>query len=159
MIRGALFFAGVVLPAICFAVGFPEDLEWQSGRLDAYAGILLWHVPVIPLYWFLLYSMISMSLVVLRPGRFDNNVFVRFGIFSGVLVAAEYWVVFQIAVCDGPGLVLVCMLSLLAMVVPAGILWLEALLKRKYGHAYISITLLVVGIFLAPATLAVCAWC
>jgi hypothetical protein len=151
MIRGALFFAGVVLPVICFAVGFPGGPEWRSGGLDAYAQILLWHVPSLPLYWFLLYSMVSMGLVVLRPGRFDNNAFIRFGVFSGVLVAAEYWVVFQVAVCDGPGLVLVCMLSVLAVLVPAGILWLDTLLIRKYGYAYVSIALLIVVVLLGPS--------
>jgi hypothetical protein len=91
------FLAGVVLPFICLVLGFPLLPDWQSGTPDAYAQLLLSHLASMPLYPFLLYSMVSMVLLLANPARFCENVWVRFGIFNGVFVAAEYWLIFQVA--------------------------------------------------------------
>ena len=93
----ATLFAGVVLPLICFAISYPDRPDWQSGQPTAYAQLLLAHKESAPLYPFLLYCMTSMVLLFANPARFRENAWVRFGIFSGVLVAAEYWVLFQVA--------------------------------------------------------------
>ena len=93
----ATLFAGVVLPLICFAISYPIRPEWQSGQPTAYAQLLLAHKESVPLYPFLLYCMTSMVLLFAAPARFRENAWVRFGIFSGVLVAAEYWLLFQVS--------------------------------------------------------------
>ena len=93
----ATLFAGVVLPLICFAISYPDRPDWQSGQPTAYAQLLLAHKESAPLYPFLLYCMTSMVLLFANPARFRENAWVRFGIFSGVLLAAEYWVLFQVA--------------------------------------------------------------
>ena len=92
----AQLFAGVILPLICLVMSFPDRPDWQSGS-PAYAQLLLSYKPSMPLYPFLLYSMTSMVLLFARPARFRENALVRLGIFSGVLLAGEYWLIFQVA--------------------------------------------------------------
>lgn len=65
--RLAFLFAGVVLPAICFLIGFPDSPSWQSGNLEDYAQLLLLHKPSRALYPFLLYNMTCMTLLVFAP--------------------------------------------------------------------------------------------
>ena len=98
-----LTFAGVVLPLVCFAISFPGRPEWQSGNTSDYAQLLLSRKCSAPMYPFLLYCMTCMFLVVWQPARFANRFCVRMGIFFGVLVAAEYWFVFQAALPGSPG--------------------------------------------------------
>jgi hypothetical protein len=93
----ALTFAGAVLPLICFAISFPERPRWQSGRYEEYAKLLLSHAGSAPQYPFLLYSMVCLVLLVWRPERWRDRSVVRLGIYLGVLLAAEFWVVFHTA--------------------------------------------------------------
>ncbi|MGO8690269.1 MAG: DUF6688 family protein [Thermoguttaceae bacterium] len=170
VVRAALFFAGVVLPSVCFLLVNLDGPEWQSGRLIDYAGLLLSCPPSLPLWPLLLYCMISMSLVVFRPARFCKSNVVRFGIFSGVLIAAEYAAILEV-LCYGEfasiSPVLPLVLFVLAAVVPMGILWLDSHVADKYGHAYLSMAIAVIGLFLGVVTrgigfevaLIVCIWC
>ena len=57
-VGGIKLFAGVILPLVCFVISLPDRPDWQSGTLDAYAQLLLSHRASLPLYPFLLYSMI-----------------------------------------------------------------------------------------------------
>lgn len=151
----ALMFTGVVLPIICFLISFPERPEWQSGNLQDYAQLLLAHKPASPLYPFLLYNMTCMTLLVCNPGRFVKSFVVRLGVYTGVLLALQYWLVFVIAL-GGTGpeeLLTVGFYSLLAVVVPWAGGWLIALLFRKFGEVlFILIALLtVLGVILVWA--------
>lgn len=110
---------GVILPFICFGISFPDRPDWQSGTLDAYAKLLLSHGASMPIYPFLLYSMTSMVLLFANPARYRENAWVRFGIFSGVLVAAEYWLIFQFAFAES--ILWEVIVSLLAAFLPWGI--------------------------------------
>jgi hypothetical protein len=121
-VGGAQILAGVILPIICLAISYPSRPPWQSGTVDAYAKLLLAHRASSPLYPFLGYSMISMVLLFADPARFRRNVLVRFGIFSGVLLAAEYWLIFQAAM-GGWGLILPAIVSLLGACILGGLLW------------------------------------
>ncbi|HYW80902.1 MAG TPA: DUF6688 family protein [Thermoguttaceae bacterium] len=93
-VRTLLIMAGVVLPVICFVIGFPEAPDWQSGSLSDYAKLLLRRPSYAPLYPFLLYSMVCLTLVVRNPAKWSKAFFVRLGIYGGVLIALEYWVLF-----------------------------------------------------------------
>ena len=84
----------------------------------------------LPLYPFLLYCMTSMVLLFVKPARFRDSAFVRIGIFSGVLIAAEYWLVFQFALRAYPGLA--SHLLVLAAFLPWGIWQFLGLLFGKY---------------------------
>jgi len=159
-VGGGQLFGGVVLPVICFAISFPDRPDWQSGNLDAYAQLLLSHTASIPLYPFLLYSMSSMVLLSANPARFQENAFVRLGVFSGVLVAAEYWLVFQFAM-SGPFIAQV-ILSALAAFLPWGIWRIFRLLHGKYREWMIGIAIIVLFLLAAasfPVAVFACLWC
>ncbi len=149
VVRAPLVFAGVVLPVVCFLViNLPR---FDPHMAPGHATLLMMYPASLALSPFLLYSMISMWLVVFRPGEFDRNNFLRFGVFSGVLTAAEYCAIFHSVfwyVSETLAFAAAfCMVSALAVLLPMGILWLDIRMARKYGLAYISLTLAaIVGI-------------
>jgi hypothetical protein len=101
-------FAGVVVSLACFVCARLNSLpgpDWQSGSLSDYAMLLLTPRASEPLYPFLLYSVTCMTLLFAQPTRFRRYFLVRFGIFTGLLVAAEYWLI--LAVTTGGGLILI----------------------------------------------------
>ncbi len=144
----ALMFTGVVLPFICFAISFPSGPEWQSGNLYDYAQLLLAHKPASPLYPFLLYNMTCITLLVCNPGRFVKSFVVRLGVYTGVLLALQYSLVFVIALGDtGPEELLTAGLcSLLAVVVPWAVGWLIVFLFRKFGAVLLILIALLTGL-------------
>jgi hypothetical protein len=120
--------AGILLPAVCFAIGFPDRPSWQSGRLSDYAQLLLSHEASLPLYPLLLGCMLSLGLLAWDPARHSGNGWIWLGIFSGVVLAIEYWFVFQMAIGGSGDLdrwfvlvgqcVLAAVFSVLAVVIP-----------------------------------------
>lgn len=162
LIRGAWLFAGVVLPLVCFLISYPEGPSWQSGGLNAYAQLLLSRNPSLAQYPFLLFSMTCMVLLVLRPERFWNSTFVRLGIYAGVLVATEYWLVFQFACCDAAHIALPVIFSAVAVFVPWALGRILDVLVRKSGYEMLWL----IGILVAVPFLLffwlvifVCLWC
>jgi hypothetical protein len=95
--RGLALFAGVILPAICFFFGCPNRPLWQSQKISDYAQLFLSHAGSAPFYPLLLYNMASMVLMVCHPHRYLHNVWVRWGIYSGVAVALGFWGLFMVA--------------------------------------------------------------
>ena len=171
-LRAVFLFTGVVLPFLCFSIGYPEGPEWQSGAISDYAQLLLTHKPSIPLYPFLLYNMTSMTLVLVAPDRFGKNSLVRFGIYTGVPLAAGYWVVFQIATemlfGESPwhvfsGLLWRGFWSLLAVLVPVGIVLMLRPLTRRFDKTLawsLPMALMVLPLmFVWPLGLFVCLFC
>lgn len=172
LVKAALLFTGVVLPFFCFLIGFPAGPDWQSGSFSDYAQLLLSHKPSIPLYPFLIYNMTSMTLAVVAPDRFGKKSLVRFGIYTGVPLAVGYWAIFQIAtdmVVDASSWRIVSSLlwrvfgSLLAVLVPIGLVLLLRFLARKFDISNIlSIGVaVVVCLFASTGSMAVfvCALC
>ena len=98
-LRFAWIFAGVILPLVCFAIGYPHR-GVQANELSGYAELLLSHEASLPLYPLLLGCMVSMALLAWRPARFAENGWVCAGIFSGTVLTLEYWAVFQVALSD-----------------------------------------------------------
>ncbi len=118
-----------------------------------------------PLYPFLLFSMISMVLLFANPARFRENALVRFGIYSGVLLAAEYWLVFQAAI-GGSSMVLPAILS----AITAFILWgvwkfLRFLFLMNPGwtvggtFALLLVSVMVGSWIVIPIAILACLWC
>jgi hypothetical protein len=127
--RSLFLFTGVILPAICFSLGFPEQPDWQSGEASAFAELYLSHKGSMPFYPLLLYNMASMSLLVSNPQRFVAKVWVRFGVYSGVAVAIGFWGLFFTALnSGGPGSMAAQFMSevffsLLGIVVPWAVIY------------------------------------
>lgn len=141
--RAAFMFTGVVLPIICFAISLPDPPEWQSGNLQDYAQLLLAHKPSVPLYPFLLYNMTCMTLLVFAPGRFVKSFVVRFGIYTGVLLAVQYWVVFVIALAGDANpfaaVSAAALYSSLAVFIPSLIACGLVLLLRRFGWTILGL--------------------
>jgi hypothetical protein len=100
LLRCAWGFAGIFLPFVCFAIGFPDRPRWQSGNARDYAALIMSHWPSLPMYPFLLFSMSSLAPLIARPVHFAKSRWIWLGIFSGVILSIEYWIVFVLAVND-----------------------------------------------------------
>lgn len=94
--RFTLFVHGVILPAIllCMSLGGQSPLgeaPWQSGELRVYVAMLLqpvgwlWFTPMI------LYAMVSLGTWTIKPDM-EQKIWVRVGIYIGVLLALHYMV-------------------------------------------------------------------
>jgi hypothetical protein len=97
LLRFAWVIAGIILPAICFAIGYPDQPSWQSGSVGAYAKLLMSHEASLPLYPLLLYSMGCLAMLTGRPAHYAKSGWIWLGVFSGVVIAVEYWSLFVAA--------------------------------------------------------------
>ena len=86
--------AGVVLPTVWLVAAGAGLLSILAppGRLCDYVGILLEFGPSGPFYPFLIYCMASMLCTALWPEKFSSWFLVRFGIYTGVILASQYFV-------------------------------------------------------------------
>jgi len=149
LVQGTWLFAGVVLPFFCFLISFPDGPSWQSGQWSAYAQLLLSHRASLPQYPFLAFCMICLGLLVVHPARFWHHPVVRFGIYTGVLVAAEHWLVFLVAAGGDMAVVQFVLLSGAAVLVP-WLVWriLMFLVRESRQDAAVFVVILfVVGAF------------
>jgi hypothetical protein len=126
--RALALFAGVILPVICFSLSYPEQPIWQSQRITDYAQLFLTHAGSAPFYPLLFYNMASMILMICRPRRYLHNVWVRWGIYSGVAVALGFWVLFMLAVGDNVAFML--SLGVFFSLLSAAVFWGLMLLMR-----------------------------
>lgn len=94
MAQWIFFYTGMLVPVICFIFGYPEQPDWQAGTFAAYAQLYLSHKGSMAFYPLLFYNVVSMGLILYHPDRFVQNAFVRFGIFSGVVVALGFFMLF-----------------------------------------------------------------
>lgn len=92
--RMVLFVLGVVLPIVPFAAvessRTPLTVEWQSGKVTDYIGMLLGGPPARPFYPLLLLSMASLAAVLIRPAWGIRHSWLRWGVYSGVPLALQY---------------------------------------------------------------------
>lgn len=95
--RTLFLLTGVIVPLVCFVLGYPEKPDWQSGSASAFAELYLSHKGSMPFYPLLMYNMASMALLVFNPRRFIDKFWVRFGVYSGTIVALGFWVLFALA--------------------------------------------------------------
>ena len=79
-----------VLPILAFWATEVFKPEWQSGELSDY--IILFLFPEASLVFFLLlaYSIICYLLLLIAPTRYSQLFFIRFGIYTGFLLALQY---------------------------------------------------------------------
>ena len=99
--KPAFLLSGVILPLICLAIGVPDMRFWKSDNPADYAELLLAHKSSAPLYPFFIYNMICMTLLVVRPVRYAKIFIVRLGIYTGLVLALQYWLLFGISLMQG----------------------------------------------------------
>jgi hypothetical protein len=130
LLRCAWGFAGVFVPLVCFAIGFPDRPRWQSGNPRDFAALMLSHWPSLPMYPLLLFSMVCLWLLAGWPAHFAKSKWIWLGIFSGAVLAFEYWIVFVLAVSDTAALDIVrdYIVALVLSGVAVGLPWVGCLL-------------------------------
>ncbi len=155
--RVGFLFTGVAVPVFCFSAGAAGlaanfwSQPWQSGSPRMYIGLLLgWKASSI-VYPFLIYSMASMALLVVRPVRFSKMFVIRFGIFTGVWIALQYSVICWIFFFGYPSWAVVyeegfaLFYVLLAVFAPWSIVWLVHRLAKKHGRVRVWSIAVVLG--------------
>ncbi len=86
---------GVALAAITFGIaelngGRPMMVEWQSGEIQDYIGMLLGGVPARPFYPFIFFAGAAMIALVKNPEVLGRRLWVRAGLVIGVVIGAQY---------------------------------------------------------------------
>ncbi len=79
-----------VMPIFSFSMVHVMKPEWQSGRLSDYAILFLFPEASLFLLPLLSSSIICYLLLLIDPVRFAPKVPVRFGVYTGVLLALHY---------------------------------------------------------------------
>jgi hypothetical protein len=140
VLRFAGVYAGVLVPAVCLLwsiAGYPGGPDWQSGRLGDYAKLFLSARSGWPFFPLLVYSMYGMLLVCgsPRPAWYARRFAVRFAVYTGVVLAAQFTVIMFLSVAlDGPKVAVQALIGGLAgTAVPAAGLMLFDFLARRYG--------------------------
>jgi len=98
----------IVVPAVCFGMSRSsntpiDSMAWQSGP-ERYFEILLGRDVTTYFYPFALYSMLSALSLLIQPARFGRFFIIRFGIYSGTLLAAHFS---ALLLFEGSGLIVV----------------------------------------------------
>ena len=119
-----LYGAGIlVLPGLAFFGMTVAKPDWQSGRNNAYAALLLNPQAALLFFPLLIYAVVSLWLVLIRHERFGSMFAVRFGIYTGILLAFQYMLVAAVflpySLATGLGVVVVY--------------WLAKKIGRRFG--------------------------
>ena len=89
-----------ILPVFSFwAIQFLKP-EWQSGELTAYLALLLQPEASILFLILLTYSIVCYILLLINPNRYSQLVAIRFGIYSGALLALQYTIILLLYLID-----------------------------------------------------------
>ncbi len=79
-----------VIPALAFWGTNVLKPEWQSGEFSDYLALLLTPEASLVFLFLLAYSVICYLLLLVAPARFSQSFLIRFGIYTGVLLAFQY---------------------------------------------------------------------
>ena len=84
--------AVIVIPLPIFAFICAEVMkpEWQSGKISDYALLLLNPQAALLFFPLLVYPALSLVLFLIHPVRYGSMLIIRFGIYTGVLLALQY---------------------------------------------------------------------
>jgi len=143
----------LILPGLAFFGMSVAKPDWQSGRINDYAALLLNPQAALLFFPLLIYAIVSLWLVLIRYERFDSLFVVRFGIYTGILLAFQYMLV---AAVFFP-------YSLAAGLVVVVVYWLAKKIGRRFGawvgmvFVLLIFSLVPVAIFRPPSALSIAA--
>lgn len=80
----------VIMPILAFWATELFKPEWQSGEFTAYLILLLFPEASLLFFFLLAYSIVCYCLLLIDEARYSQLHFVRFGIYTGVLLALQY---------------------------------------------------------------------
>ncbi|MEN9563276.1 MAG: hypothetical protein RIR73_1520 [Chloroflexota bacterium] len=114
----------VVAPILNFTLIDLLKPEWQDGRFVSY--IYLFLLPEASIWFFMLlaYTIISYLLLLLAEERFAVYFFIRFGIYSGMLLALQYSILsFAASVTASPAFLIIPLAYVAPLFVPRIFQW------------------------------------
>jgi len=79
----------IILPVVCFSLSSVLKPEWQSGNLQIMLRCCSYRDRKIFLST-LLYATLCIALLLIAPERFAPRFIVRFGVYTGTLLALQY---------------------------------------------------------------------
>lgn len=94
-----------VLPIFSFSMVHVMKPEWQSGKLSDYMILFLFPEAALFIFPLLAYSIICYLLLLINPSRFASLFLIRFGVYSGVLLALHFNVAVLLSLELSPWLV------------------------------------------------------
>jgi hypothetical protein len=143
-------FTGILLPLWCFIVAFggcPDEPTWQSGLFSDYVTFLLSGPVHYAFYPFLLYSLISLSLLLINPNYFISFFAVCFGIYTGIILALQFSII--MGMVFELGIVGWLLFILIIICLPLVLYWIAKKVIRKLGkkRGWLSIVgLILIGL-------------
>ena len=149
-VRLAFLYAGVILPFICHLMTVqspPDAASYRSGSLDDKLSFTLSGPVGSVFYPLMVYPMFSLTLLLFREKRFASDLIVRFGIYTGMPVAAWYCAMLGLVLTDVPELLSwqwlrVLLVVALAIVVPMlvwGVIRLALWVRRRLGIPWYAV--------------------
>jgi hypothetical protein len=96
-----------VLPIFSFSMTHVLEPEWQSGNLSDYAILFLFPEAALFVIPLLIYSIICYLLLLINTPRFAPIFTVRFGVYTGALLALHFSIAILLALEPSPWLVLI----------------------------------------------------
>lgn len=103
---------GLILTWACFHFGFAFDPRWQSGKFSDYVAIMFMPVGTWPFWIFIVYSFICMMALFSSAEKSSRYIWVRIGLYNGVIVSLQYMFLMLLMQHDGEFLLFIFLIWL-----------------------------------------------
>lgn len=133
------------IPAFSFSIIHALEPEWQNGELSSYVILSLYPAASVFFILLLTYSIVSYWFLLIQPIQSSQTLIVRFGVYTGVILAFQYSLTLLVYSFDSPAIVLV-----FVWIFPLVISGIYRLASRKWDERDVKLVLisLAVAIFL-----------
>jgi len=121
----------VAIPSFSFWLVTALKPEWQSGRMQDYAALILQPEASLIFLILIAYSILSYLLLLINPDRLSSLFILRLGIYTGVVLTLQYSMVMFLFLFENPYSVLIFLLWLF----PLYFVRLDRWATRKWGRA------------------------
>jgi len=130
-----------VLPAFAFLGVDALRPDWQDGRFESYMALFLQPEASLPFLLLLGYSVVCYLSLLAAPVYFSRSFVVRFGIYTGTLLALQYSIITLVL-----SFALLLYFIILIWIVPFVIIFLYRLALKKWARDKVNISLLVLAL-------------
>jgi len=133
------------IPAFSFSIIHALEPEWQNGELSSYVILSLYPAASVFFILLLTYSIVSYWFLLIQPVQSSQSLVIRFGIYTGVILALQYSLTLLVYSFDSSAIVLV-----LVWIFPLVISWIYRLASKKWDERDVKLVLisLAIAIFL-----------
>ena len=155
--RTGLAIYGIFVPIVCHFSTInhaPSPADWQSGQLTAKLSFVLSGECGWPIFPFLIFAMVCLAMVIRNETWAFAKPWVRFGIFSGVIVCGWYLLAFSVTAMGGIHTLIGLLIGAIAwlLVVHGSIWFLPTMIYLFDSNAILRGIVLVGGTLLLTIT-------